>query len=137
MRGSACTWTLNRSARSCVRRYGRCWRTRGHEIAEIGKRRYSERGQLENYWPKFAPSATVGSTETISRYLQVMAARLADERQIDVAARHPPVGMNKRNYMHSCPAYLAKLIIAVQAFWTDMDRLTSVDRRDNAVRNRA
>ncbi|RZL70935.1 MAG: hypothetical protein EOP66_15660 [Sphingomonas sp.] len=55
--------------------------------------------------------------------------RGVDERQIDIAAGHAPVGTGKRNYMHLRPDYLAELIDAVEAYWSDMDRYTKVHRR--------
>lgn len=55
--------------------------------------------------------------------------RGVDERQIEMAAGHAPVGTNKRNYMHLRPDYLAELINAVEAYWHDLRRFTTVHLR--------
>jgi integrase len=55
--------------------------------------------------------------------------RGVDERQIDMAAGHAPIGTGKRNYMHLRPDYLAELIEAVEAYWHDMRRYTTVHLR--------
>ena len=57
--------------------------------------------------------------------------RGVDDRQIDMAAGHAPIGTNKRNYMHLRPDYLADLIDAVEAFWTDLRRYTTVHLRSH------
>lgn len=58
-----------------------------------------------------------------------MHARGVDERQIEMAAGHAPIGTNKRNYMHLRPDFLAELIDAVEAYWDDMKRFTTVHLR--------
>lgn len=58
-----------------------------------------------------------------------MHARGVDERQIDMAAGHAPIGTGKRNYMHLRPDFLADLIEAVESYWADMRRFTTVHLR--------
>ncbi|MFV0623757.1 tyrosine-type recombinase/integrase [Sphingomonas sp. ac-8] len=55
--------------------------------------------------------------------------RGVDERQIDMAAGHAPIGTGKRNYMHLRPDYLAELITAVEDYWQEMRRFTTVHLR--------
>jgi integrase len=62
--------------------------------------------------------------------------RNVDERQIDMAAGHAPIGTGKRNYMHLRPDYLAQLIAAVEAYWSDMERFTKVHRRSQCGPNK-
>lgn len=61
--------------------------------------------------------------------------RGVDERQIDMAAGHAPIGTGKRNYMHLRPDYLAELIAAVEDFWRDMRRYTTVHLRSQCGPN--
>ncbi|PZU10270.1 phage integrase SAM-like domain-containing protein [Sphingomonas sp.] len=55
--------------------------------------------------------------------------RGVDERQIEMASGHAPIGTNKRNYMHLRPDYLSELIDAVEGFWSDLRRYTTVHLR--------
>jgi integrase len=55
--------------------------------------------------------------------------RGVDERQIDIAAGHAPIGTGKRNYMHLQPDYLAGLIAAVEDYWRVVSRFTTVHLR--------
>lgn len=55
--------------------------------------------------------------------------RGVDERQIDMAAGHAPIGTGKRNYMHLRPDYLAEMIEAVETYWSEMRRYTTVHLR--------
>lgn len=55
--------------------------------------------------------------------------RGVDERQIDMASGHAPIGTNKKNYMHLRPDYLAELIGAVEDYWSQMTRYTTVHLR--------
>lgn len=61
--------------------------------------------------------------------------RGVDERQIDMAAGHAPIGTGKRNYMHLRPDYLAELIAAVEAYWSEMKRYTTVHLRSQCGPN--
>ncbi|MFS0737523.1 phage integrase SAM-like domain-containing protein [Sphingomonas sp. 1P06PA] len=51
------------------------------------------------------------------------------EAQIEAAAGHAGEGTNKKNYRHLRPDYLAELIEAVDAYWSEMTRLTTVHLR--------
>ena len=55
--------------------------------------------------------------------------RGVDERQIDMAAGHAPIGTNKKNYMHLRPGYLAGLIAAVEDYWTEVGKHTTAHLR--------
>jgi integrase len=51
------------------------------------------------------------------------------EAQIDAASGHAGEGTNKRNYRHLRPDYLAELIGAVENYWREMTRYTTVHLR--------
>ncbi len=51
------------------------------------------------------------------------------EGQIDAASGHAGEGTNKRNYRHLRPDYLAELIGAVEDYWSEMRRFTTVHLR--------
>ena len=55
--------------------------------------------------------------------------RVVPEAQIDAAARHRGEGTGKKNYRHLRPEYLADLITAVEAYWHEMRRYTTVHFR--------
>jgi integrase len=55
--------------------------------------------------------------------------RGVDERQIDMAAGHAPIGTGKRNYMHLRPDFLRELILAVEDYWSEMRHYTTVHLR--------
>jgi integrase len=61
--------------------------------------------------------------------------RGVDERQIDMAAGHAPIGTGKRNYMHLRPDFLAELIAAVEDYWHGMRRFTTVHLRSQCGPN--
>jgi hypothetical protein len=46
-----------------------------------------------------------------------------------MAAGHAPIGTGKRNYMHLRPDFLAELIAAVEDYWAEMRRCTTVHLR--------
>lgn len=72
----------------------------------------------------------IGTPNTLRHtIITEMHARGVDERQIDLAAGHAPTGTGKRNYMHLRPDYLAGLVSAVEDFWADMKRYTTVHLR--------
>ncbi|HEX7874145.1 MAG TPA: hypothetical protein VF475_14625 [Sphingobium sp.] len=51
------------------------------------------------------------------------------EAQIDAAAGHIGEGTGKRNYRHLRPDYLAQLIDAVESYWSELTRYTTVHLR--------
>jgi len=51
------------------------------------------------------------------------------ESQIETAAGHLGEGTNKRNYRHLRPDYLAELIAAIEEYWREMTRFTTVHLR--------
>ncbi len=57
------------------------------------------------------------------------------EAQIEAAAGHVGEGTNKRNYRHLRPDYLAELIDAVEAYWQEMRRYTTVHLRSHCGPN--
>lgn len=88
------------------------------------------------------PRAKLGETEPRPRLrgkgtpntlrhtvISEMHRRGVDERQIDMASGHAPIGTNKKNYMHLRPDYLAELIAAVEDYWSQMKRFTTVHLR--------
>ncbi len=58
-----------------------------------------------------------------------MHARGVAEGQIETASGHAGEGTNKRNYRHLRPDYLAELIGAVEDYWQEMRRFTTVHLR--------
>jgi hypothetical protein len=58
-----------------------------------------------------------------------MHARGVPEAQIEAAAGHIGEGTNKRNYRHLRPDYLAELIDAIEDYWSEMKRYTTVHLR--------
>lgn len=62
---------------------------------------------------------------TIHTYLQTAG---VPQAQIDAAAGHSSERGSGRNYTHLRPEYLKDFIEAVEAYWSDMDRLTTVHR---------
>lgn len=62
---------------------------------------------------------------TIHTYLQTAG---VPQAQIDAAAGHSSERGSGRNYTHLRPEYLKDFIEAVEAYWSDMDRLTRVHR---------
>ena len=71
----------------------------------------------------------IGTPNTLRHTaISEMHRRGVDERQIDMAAGHAPIGTGKRNYMHLRPDYLADLIVAVEEYWEEMERYTTVHR---------
>jgi len=58
-----------------------------------------------------------------------MHARGVAEGQIETASGHAGEGTNKRNYRHLRPDYLAELIGAVEDYWREMRRYTTVHLR--------
>lgn len=57
------------------------------------------------------------------------------EAQIDAAAGHAGEGTNKRNYRHLRPDYLAELVSAVEDYWQEMRRFTTVHLRSHCGPN--
>lgn len=51
------------------------------------------------------------------------------EAQIEAASGHAGEGTNKRNYRHLRPDYLAELVAAVEDYWREMTRFTTVHLR--------
>jgi site-specific recombinase XerD len=51
------------------------------------------------------------------------------EGQIDTAAGHVGEGTGKRNYRHLRPDYLAELIEAIESYWGEISRFTTVHLR--------
>ncbi len=51
------------------------------------------------------------------------------EAQIEAASGHAGEGTNKRNYRHLRPDYLAELVTAVEDYWQEMKRFTTVHLR--------
>ena len=66
-----------------------------------------------------------------------MHARGVPEAQIEAAAGHIGEGTNKRNYRHLRPDYLAELIEAVEDYWSEMKRYTTVHLRLQSSRRGA
>lgn len=60
-----------------------------------------------------------------------MHARGVPEAQIEAAAGHIGEGTNKRNYRHLRPDYLAELIDAIEDYWSEMKRYTTVHLRSH------
>lgn len=65
---------------------------------------------------------------TLHTYLQTMG---VPQAQIDAAAGHNSERGSGKNYTHLRPEYLRDFIEAVEAYWRDMDKLTSVHRRSS------
>jgi integrase len=57
------------------------------------------------------------------------------EAQIDAAAGHIGEGTGKRNYRHLRPDYLAELVGAVEDYWQEMKRYTTVHLRSQCGPN--
>ncbi|MBV8970752.1 MAG: hypothetical protein JO290_00505 [Sphingomonadaceae bacterium] len=51
--------------------------------------------------------------------------------QIDLAAGHAPRKGSGRNYSHLRPEYLREFVAAIEGYWAEMDRLTTVHRRNH------
>lgn len=58
-----------------------------------------------------------------------MHARGVAEAQIEAAAGHVGEGTNKRNYRHLRPDYLSELMAAIEDYWAEMKRYTTVHLR--------
>lgn len=72
----------------------------------------------------------IGTPNTLRHtIITEMHSRGVDERQIDMAAGHAPIGTGKRNYMHLRPDFLAQLVAAIEDFWSDMRHFTTVHVR--------
>lgn len=54
------------------------------------------------------------------------------EGQIDAAAGHVGDGTGKRNYRHLRPDYLAELVAAIESYWSEMTRFTTVHLRSQS-----
>lgn len=71
-----------------------------------------------------------GSENTIRHTVSTeLHRRGVPDAQIDSAAGHDGNGTNKKNYRHLRPDYLRELIEAVEDFWRQVDRFTSVHRK--------
>ena len=79
--------------------------------------------------PRRAPVRT-GSPNTLRHTCSTeMHRRGVPEAQIETAAGHSGETVNKRNYMHLRPEYLAQFVDGVEEYWAEMDRHTRVHRR--------
>jgi integrase len=80
---------------------------------------------------EFRPAWKGRGTPNTLRHTMIteLHARGVPEAQIETAAGHRGEGTNKRNYRHLRPEYLRELIDAVEGYWAEMDRLTTVHRR--------
>lgn len=88
-----------------------------------------ERAELNEIEPRPALRG-IGTPDTLRHTaITEMHARGVDERMMDIAAGHAPVGTNKRYYMHLRAKYLAELIDAVEDYWREMTRYTTVHLR--------
>lgn len=75
----------------------------------------------------------LGTPNTLRHTAQTeMHRRGVPEAQIDAAAGHLGEGTGKRNYRHLRPDYLADLIAAVEDFWAEVGRYTTVHMRSQS-----
>lgn len=74
----------------------------------------------------------IGTPNTLRHtIITEMHRRGVPEGQIDAAAGHVGEGTGKRNYRHIRPDYLAELVDAIEAYWSEMTRLTTVHLRSH------
>lgn len=86
-----------------------------------------KRGSLSRRRPKMRG---IGSPNTLRHTIATeMHKRGIDERQIDQAAGHAPVGTNKKNYMHLRPDYLQGFIAGVEDYWSEVGQHTTAHLR--------
>jgi integrase len=69
----------------------------------------------------------LGSPNTLRHTITTeMHRRGVPDAQIETAAGHRGKGTNKRHYRHIRPEYLTDFIAGVEAFWSDVGKLTTV-----------
>jgi hypothetical protein len=74
----------------------------------------------------------IGTPNTLRHtIITEMHKRGVPEGQIDTAAGHAGEGTGKRNYRHLRPDYLAELVAAIEAYWSELTRFTTVHLRSH------